>query len=111
MVEWLTPSTAVRKVAGSNPAEDMFSEKIISGLSFPMFSWIPGSPDRQTRPDWQNQIQSVGATIKGCPCILEHQEHVKDLTIKMAMSTMVTPTTSIAYLVRGVTAQTNTNKT
>ena len=41
------------------------------------------------------KIESVGATIKGCPVYLKkHQEYVNDLTIKMDTLTMVTPTKS-----------------
>ena len=45
-------------------------------------------------PDWQTKqfTQSVEATINGCPVYqLIIPEYVKDITIKMATSTMVIP--------------------
>ena len=83
---------------GSIPTKGMFSEKYLRlELSHVQMHGYQESPKA-------NQIKVRKATIKRCPVYLKTSRlNVKDLTIKMATSMMVTPTTSIAYY-RGVTA-------
>ena len=71
VVEWLTPSTAVREVAGSIPAKGMFSEKYLRlELSNVQIHGYQKSERQTKKVRKANQKQSVGATINGCPVYL-----------------------------------------
>ena len=80
VVEWLAPSTAVLEVVGSILAEGMFSETLSPAWTFPwVFSKVQiGKPNTVLRIDY-----------KGVSRVYIKSEHVKDLAIKMATSTMV----------------------
>ena len=105
VVEWLMPSTAVHEVEGSIPAEGMFSEKLSPARTFPSkYMDTSKSPEWQTSKVHIGKTQSVRATIKEVSRVSITSEHVKDLTIKMATSTIMTPTTSNIAYYRGVTA-------
>ena len=73
MVEWLTLSTAVRKVAGSIQTKGMFSEKYLQlELSHVQIHGYQESlRQAKLKSEKANQKQSVGATIKGCPVYLK----------------------------------------